>query len=444
MAQLVTGLPATLNRRAVLAPESTTAVCRAVRSSKSFAKDPGTAGAPTPKDPVALSPIAPLALRPIDLLRTLGIAMLPPQHVRQSLTSWHWALIRYAYLIDPTPTPGDRLATNALAGDYRHHHMTALSEAVGVGCALSYAMGWLRAQIPSDATVHDPIDFDYVLGAKSPPLSAAVAAAAPHAAGNASGQPDYLVGAQRPDGDVRLLVVECKGNSSSRAASIRQLGKAMHQLEGITFAGHAGAFAFDRHAYCTRLTKSGAPVELLAVDPPARGRRWVRPEPSASEDRLALGEWGPQGRLFLPSPEDVTGRLVQRLDDRALAWAGAGAGAEIDLRRVARLDCDFGAVAGATSSLRLPDGPTVEVFTGALVEVLEAALDPDPARARESRAAVRRAVAGAGLASTEPQEPSTDHSEWRSTAAPLRASDDPEQVASAIGEDGLALRIEIR
>jgi hypothetical protein len=270
-----------------------------------------------------------------------------------------------------------------------------------------------------------------------------VAATAPHAAGNASGQPDYLIGAQRPNGDVRLLVVECKGNSSSRATSIRQLGKAMHQLESITVAGETGAFAFDRHAYCTRLTKSGAPVELLAVDPPARGRRWVRPEPSASDDRLALGERGPQGRLFLPSPEDVTGRLVQRLDDRTLAWAGAGAGAEIDLRRVPRLDCDFGEVVGATSSLRLPDGPTVEVFTGVLVEVLEAALDPDVERARKRRTAVRRGVAGAGRASTGSQDPSTSPAAWRSTAAPLRADDDRERIASAIGEDGLALRIEV-
>jgi hypothetical protein len=188
--------------------------------------------------------------------------MLPPQHVSQSLASWHWALIRYA-------------------------------------------IGWLRARIRSDATVHDPIDFDYVLGAKSPPLSAAVAATAPHAAGNASGQPDYLVGRSGP-----TETSGCWSSSARATAAVAprrsvSSAKAMHQLE------------------C-----------------------------------------GPQGRLFLPSPEDVTGRLVQRLDDRALARAGgAGAGAEIDLRRVPRLDCDFGEALGATCSLRLPDGPTVEVFT---------------------------------------------------------------------------------
>ncbi len=432
---LVAQLPSTLNQVSSLGVESTSTVRADVANSKKYTHPsnpkPGKPPPAQPKTPAVLNATPNVSLRPIELLQTLGLAMLPPQHVQQHLASWHWTLLRYAYLIEPKPD-GSPLETNALAGDYRFHHMTALSEAVGVGCALSYAQRWLGAQIPADVTVHDPIDFEYLIGANSVPLPGEAASLTPQAAANTDRRPDYLVVAERDDGYVQLLVVECKGTSSSRAVAIGQLGSAMHQLAGVVFAGSsAGPLAVHKHAYSAQIARDGAAIKLYGIDPPEEGERWVRPSVPPRGDKEGLGAHYDEQSLVLPTPEEVSGRFLRRIEQRAFAWAGAGDGPHaFDIEGAPRRNSQFGEVVGTTSSLILPTGQTVEIFTGALDEVLQAARDPDPERPRVQRTAARR-----GQASLASEPRSADR---------LEPDEDPERVASVLNDDGLALRIEVK
>jgi hypothetical protein len=441
---LVSQLPGALNQDVSLAAISSSTICSEVSASPDFTKTPSSGLAPSPKTPTVLAPVPTLYTEPIDLLRILGLAMLPLRHVQQNLASWHWTLIRYGYLI--ASAPGAPLATNGLVGDYKHHHMTALSEAFGVGCALTYARSWLESQVPRTAIVHDPVDFDYLIAPGTPPPPGLPQAAMPQAAPHSTRRPDYLMVAEQPDRTIRLLVVECKGNSgASRSRSIRQLGSAMHQLEGITFSAPAGgAVAVDRHAYATRVTKSGGAVELLAVDPPAKGDRWTRMDASPSEDEFTAAR-DEEGILSLPTPDRVGRRYVDRLSSRALSWSGADeAVSRGDVDRLQHRESDHGDVAGATSSLRLPDGQRIEVFTGALVETLRAARDTDPERARQLRVEVYDKLARERAGSDVPADAADTHIDsWRAPAVPLRAADDPERVASAVSDDGVALQIEV-
>src|SRR3954451_25357371 len=84
-----------------------------------------------------------------------------------------------------------------------------------------------------------------------------------------------------------------------------------------------GAVGVDRHAYAARISKDGGEIDLLALDPEDEGRRWVRPEFRPKSRDEPFGERWETGEVSLPSPEVFTGRVVRRLDDRAVAWAGA-------------------------------------------------------------------------------------------------------------------------
>jgi len=168
---------------------------------------------------------------------------------------------------------GAPLRLNALAGDYRFHHMTALSEAVGVACALGYVCEWLRQAFQPRPLVYDPVGFDYLLGTAGQPGQPVPgpAGASARKAPNATRQPDYLVAAQDPSTQaMRVLLVECKGTSSGRGRAIEQLGSAMHQLEGVIFGGTPTSWAVERHAYSAVVSKTGGDVEIYGVDPPGR------------------------------------------------------------------------------------------------------------------------------------------------------------------------------
>jgi hypothetical protein len=162
------------------------------------------------------------------------------------------------------------------------------------------------------------------------------------------------------------------------------------------------------------------------------GNPWVRPTVPLAEDRREFAQRDEDGRLVLPSPEEVSGRVLRRLQDRTVAWAGAGDTVEeSDLGNIDRQESEFGDLAGATSSLSLPDGHAIKVFTGALLVALEAAGDPDPEHAHERRTAISRAVR------------SDEGRRRQLTSTRLRADDDPERVASVLSDDGLVLRIEV-
>lgn len=433
MPTLIAQLPAGLNQLISLVPESTPTTANDVKGSASYNKPAATTGAPKPKQPTALTPLPTAALRPIDLLQTLGLAMLPPRHVQQHIASWHWTLVRYGYLIARS-LPGAPLETATFVGDYRFHHMTALSEAFGVGCALSYAREWLQTLLAgTDATIYNPIDFDYLLGVGALPLPGPAVGLKPKKAPNATRQPDYLIVAE-DGGQLRLLIVECKGTSGTRAKAIDQLGSAMHQLEGIIFAGSAqGQVAIDRHAYAARISPGGDVVKLYGVDPLEEGNHWLRPTIRAREDPRPLATRYEEGRLLLPSPEEVGGQFLRRLQDRTVAWAGGGDYAEdLDVQHAERQESEFGDVIGVTSSFRLPTGQAVEVFSGALVDVLQAAQDPDPVQALERTRTVRRR-----LEVITPGGADVD-------ATRLRSDEDQQRVASVLSDDGLALRVEIK
>jgi hypothetical protein len=359
--------------------------------------------------------------------------MLPPLHVQQNLASWHWTLIRYAYLIEPPST--QELTTNALVGDYRYHHMTALSEAFGVGCALSCAQDWLSSQIPGSAVVRPAIDFDYLLGPGALPLPSSAAAVSVKTAPNATRQPDYLVLAEdQKSKRVRLMIVECKGTSGGQDKAMEQLGSAMHQLASIEFANASQVrVPVPRHAYAADVSKTGGAINIYGVDPPEdEGDPWVRPVIPARREMPDLRGPDKNGKLLLPSVEEIGGRVVRRLEDKAVAWAGAGDSVEdIDIKSLSHQESEFGDIAGASSSIALPDGGTIRIFTGTLVKTLEAAKDVDPEHAQARRTEIRRALRSGD---TEPQ---------RTRPITIGKNQNPEHVASVIDDDGLALHIEV-
>jgi hypothetical protein len=437
MPRPITQIPAALNRRVLFTPVTSRDLAGRVAASAAFRKAPTNPGAPAPKAPTPIPFAHSFRLRPIEFLKNLGIAMLPPRHAAQNLASWHWTLLRYAYLIEPEP--GRPFATNELVGDYRHHHMTALSEAFGIGWALSYARSWLAAQAPAGAVIRNPIDLDYVLlGA---PVTGHVAAPMVHQAANASRHPDFLIAAEHSN-TIRLLLVECKGNSGGGSSkSIGQLGSAMHQLEGIHFENAAGEpVAVDKHAYASRMTKAGGALEILGVDPVPEGRRWVRPDRVQSDSPRPIEAQAEAPRRM--SAEKTAGRLLRRLDDAIQTWSGLeGIGTETNLQQLKRRESDFGDIAGTASTLELPNGTRVEVFTGAVVDALEASREGDFERAEARRAGLRNELRGA----PRPQwdaEVVTEESQL--AAAPLKAAEDPERASSVVTEDGSVLSIEVR
>lgn len=419
-----------LNQHVTLDVESTDALCREIKDSSSFRTNPG--GAPAPKPPVPISNASPANLRPIDFLQTIGLAMLPPRHVRESLASWHWTLIRYGYLIGASahagPTP---LATNSLAGDYKHHHMTALSEAIGVGCALTYAKSWLGNQVGTQDEIHSPIDFDYLIGPDADRSLRAqgatnMLAPEPVAARGAVRRPDYLIAAEQPNGMMRLMIVECKGNSGGRSRAIGQLGSAMHQLAAIEFNGPGPApTAVDRHAYATYISKAGASLRMFGVDPPERGKSWVEPTHAKRSDFKPL-ERESDGSLRLSSPEDVAGRALLKISERSIAWAGADESTDAALRTT--IESDAGDLTGTRSTLELPGGQTVRVFTGALKSVV-----------RDAQEVVRYGTSWRSHDRPTLRTSSAFTNRW----SPIRGDDDTERIASVLSENGLALEIEV-
>jgi hypothetical protein len=232
---------------------------------------------------------------------------------------------------------------------------------------------------------------------------------------------------------VRLMVVECKGSSGSKTTVVRQLGSAMHQLAGIQFAPGPRRVPIVQHGYAARISKEGAPIDLYGVDPPDDGGDpWVRPAIPARRDMQDLRELDRGGGLSLPSAESVSGRALRRLEDRTLAWAGAGDSADdVDIRRLVRRESELGDVVGASSVLTLPDGDTVEVFTGVHGGVLEAAKDGDVDRSHAERFKL-----ATGLEGSEGQR-------RRVRTVTFDADEDPERVASAIDDDGLVLQIKV-
>lgn len=421
-------LTSVLNQRVSLAVNSSSTICSDIEKSASY-----KVGAPTPKKPVPIGGIKSVSVTAREVLLRLGVAMLPPRHVRQHLATVQWGLVRYGYLIEAAATEGAPFATNSLVEDFHYHHMTALSEAFGVGCALSFAHHWLRSA--TGAHVHIPVDFDYLLGSEAPlPLPRAVASVQVQANPNTKRRPDYLIVAEQRNVGVRLLVVECKGTSGGRTTAIGQLGSAMHQLEGVIFGpSSAGSVAIPRHAYAACVSKITAAIDLYGVDPPENAQdTWLKPVLPARDEKPGLPGSDKEGRLLLPSPEMVSGHALRRVEDRTIAWAGAGDGVEdANIRHLRHEESNFGDLAGTTSSLRFPDGTTIEVFTGALVKALEASTDSDHERAQATREAIYSAVEGKG-----PELQSAP-------SVKLQGDSDSEHVASVINEDGLVLHIKM-
>lgn len=368
-------------------------------------------------------------MRPVELLLMLGSAMLPPRHVRERLAPLHWALIRYGYLVATVSAPGDPFALNNLVDDYRYHAMTGLSEAIGVGCALTEARRWLVAQPPGGHLVDIPLDLEYLLATAPISLPRAGALVRIRMAAHAKRRPDYLLVAQAA-GRARLMLVECKGSSGAAEKSVAQLGSAMHQLAAIEF--HSTGTPpprVDRHAYAARLSRNGGAIELWGVDPEDDGEPWIGLSDSWPESPVA--DVDRNGHVVVHDPHGFAAAAIRSLRSRALAWAGIDE--TVDRRgitSIGRRQSRFGELLGARSIFQLPEGRSVEIFTGALVDLLEVAA-ADPAADAEQREAISRRLGG------------IDERLVTSAAAPLEANENPEQVASAISNSGLVLRIEI-
>lgn len=435
MSTALAQLPKVLNQRVALQPLSDASLCSEVALSPAFNKPPKNPLAPAPKMPTVVPRAMKAYMSPIDVLSTLGLAMLAPQHVQQGLVSWHWSLLRYGYLVAPAGGHSS-FALRPLAGGYRHHHMTALSEAIGVACALSYAQAWLLAvSAPIVPTLHGPIDFDYLLGGAGLALPGRRGGAVVGAP-NATRQPDYLFVAEDPaTRRLRLLLVECKGTSSGRTHALNQLGSAMHQLQGVAFTGTAARWRADRHAYASVLSKATGRVVMLGVDPPEEGDTWIEPgerRPSESRENSPF-EIDEGSRLLIEDVGQLSEQTDTRLDDRALAWAGFGPTAD-QRQRVSGaptvLESSVGDVVGAESTFTLPTGEAVRVITGTVRDRLLAAAadDSDEREARRDvfrhRFQSRRQVGGAAAEVLDPDA-------------------DPERSATSLTTDGSILHISL-
>lgn len=430
MPHLLTQLPASLTQQVSLRAHSSKQLCSDVVGTDEFRK-PRAPAAPSPKRPSPLqAPASQTAvhLRPIDLLLTLGVAMLPPRHVRESLAPLHWALIRYGYLVATVNAAGDPFALNDLVDDYRYHNMTGLSEAVGVGCALAHAISWLLAQSPSGTLIDIPLDLEYLLGTAPIALPPAVASAGIRMAPHAKRRPDYLLIAEA-GGRARLMLVECKGSSGAPEKSVKQLGSAMHQLAAIEFhPSGASQPRIDRHAYAARLSRTGGAIELCGVHPEDDAEPWIQLSDNWPEEPVAQADRN--GHVVVHDPGGFAAVAIRGLHSRAAAWAGVDDTVPRGGIPAARRRSRFGELIGAASVIELPEGRRVEVFTGALVELLEVA-GADPATDAEQRQAIRRRLG------------EIDERLVVSAAAPLEADDNPEHVASAITGSGVVLRIEV-
>jgi hypothetical protein len=428
---LLSQLPVALNQRVSLSLTSSRPLCRDIAGSPSYQKAVAQ-GAPRAKRPrpIPQHTAGPtIQMRPVELLLRLGLAMLPPRHLQQNLAPWHWSIVRHGYLIDSPPTPGDPLALNTLIDDYRYHNMTGLSEAIGVGCAVTYASRWLRGQVPAATTIHLPVDVEYLLGTTpiAPPGRAAQIRARPKR--HASRRPDYVIVAES-NLRVTLMVVECKGASTDVEKSIDQLGSAMHQLAAIRFQpprGQPRPQVF-RHAYAARLARHGGPVELYGADPDERGEPWIELTEDRSESDIAT--LAGNGHLVVHDAPALARELLRCVHERAAAWAGIDMGAEPDgADELERRESRFGDLIGSTSVFRLPNRRRVTIFTGALAETLGPGRDEQDAG--EKRPSVTQRLG------------EIDESLFEAGVAPLDAADEPERAATVISDDGVALEIRV-
>lgn len=435
---------AALNQKFTLSVTSDTDLCTSIAEVNTAAATAAKAAKP-PVQKAALPP-APKAPSPIpgcqsygvqaaEILLTLGAAFLPPPHVQMGLADVHWAIARYAYLIDAGKAGNSGLRLKGSVADYRFHHKTSLSEAFGVGCSLTYAHAWLTDHAGEGAVVYDPVDVEFVIsGVITLPGAAAPVIVKP--APNAARRPDYVVVAEK-NNNVRLLVVECKGNSARGLRSThQQLATAMHQLAGVEFHTPGLKIAWDSHAYAARLPSGTGGVKIYGVDPPAASDPWFAPTaPARAPDTDAM---------------DPTAAL-------AMSWAGARDGREPS--DLAHHESAIGELRGARSTFALADGGRLSVFTGVPAELLAAAGTDDHDRFRAQQKATRervQAVRSSAEAAQPPhdaldREADVPRTERADPARPfahagsvtsLVSDEEPENLSFVVSNSGLVLRLQ--
>jgi hypothetical protein len=310
----------------------------------------------------------------------------------------------------------------------RYHNKTGLSDAIGVGCAVTYATRWLGGQLPAGAVVHLPLDLEYDLGTAPITLPGHARSVRVALQRHAKRRPDYLLIGESA-GHVHLMVVECKGSSGRPDTSLGQLGDAMHQLAALEFTATTGLGpSIDRHAYAARLTPSGGKVELYGVDPGDDGEPWIalgRPE----DPERAIATVGRGGHVVVADAAAFAAAAMHCVDLRAAAWTGVDPADDAPV--VGGSDEQFADIIGTSSIFALPNGRRVEIVTGALAEVVELARTADPAAAAERREAIARRLVQA------------DERLASDMVVPFRRDDTGGREVSAITSTGLILALRV-
>jgi hypothetical protein len=176
------------------------------------------------------------------------------------------------------------------------------------------------------------------------------------------------------------------------------------------------------------VSKTGGDIVIYGVDPPEEGEQWMPPRREHHAEVPARRDIA--GDLVVDDPPAMAGRTLARLEARSLAWAGFAA--ETEHRRVREAPSrpsPYGDVIGTTSTLKMPTGESVTVFTGGVRDMLTSAIAEDPEESAALSTEARRQL-------VRSERPAAAR-----TARRLDPNEDQERVASSVSDDGLVLEV---
>jgi hypothetical protein len=166
-----------------------------------------------------------LPTTPLQLLEALGGVTAGPLTPDYELlvAAGSWAILRYLWAFDDPHRGSTELRTHAVTGKVRHHRRQLFSEDFGIAVAARALAEhlWINGRPPPLLDADMVVDDLAAIGA--------IVHTGPR-------RPDYL-GWLHHDAGTTLVVVECKGCSSSRAGSIQQLRAGLEQAVSVRGVG---------------------------------------------------------------------------------------------------------------------------------------------------------------------------------------------------------------
>ncbi len=265
-----------------------------------------------------------------DVLLAMGraTAAIASPTLARFVVSSHWSILRWYWAFDRTAAP--TVALSDASDGIRFHHRQAFSEALGLGVGLL-------------------IVEQFAGGTSSPasgragPLLIDVESHLPHRL-KARLRPDLLVLALRPGGVPMRVILECKGNSEDRYATIRQLRSGIEQARAVT--GPAERIVVGA---CAPRTAPRKTFDAFGIRLPAGG---------------TPGSSGASGTAIV---DELVNNALESERRRILRFAGDD---ELTEGHVQEFEVGGVAVRGRRFVLR-QDDRAVEIILGVIAELLE-------------------------------------------------------------------------